>query len=154
LWAKVSKLRALSWPDRLRVAEALLALMAARIALAALPFRRIAAWLGREGVEGAPQAGAEREAQAMLVGRAVQRVAPHVPWDSRCLAQAIAGAWMLGRRGLPATIYFGVRKDPGAAFTAHAWLRCGGCIVTGAREHETFEIIARFSRAGREEISS
>ncbi len=146
MWPKLRRFLSLPWRTRLLLLEALLALLFARIAMAVLPFRRIAAWLGAEGWESSADAPADAEARAVEVGRAVTRVAPHVPWDSRCLAQALAGAWMLGRRGIPATLYFGVRKDPEQPFSAHAWLRCGKRIVTGEPEHKTFEVIARFSR--------
>jgi len=131
------------------VPEALTALLLARLSLALLPFRRIAAWMGTEGLESATEESAAVEARAVEIGAAVSLVARHVPWDSRCLAQALAGLGMLGKRGIPATLYFGVRKEPGVDFSAHAWLRCGSRIITGGPQHESFEVIARFARPGK-----
>lgn len=128
------------------VPEALVALLLARLALAFVPFRRIAAWMGTEGKETDAEETATMEARALEIGAAVSLVARHVPWDSRCLAQALAGSSMLGRRNIPATLYFGVRKELGVDFSAHAWLRCGSRIITGGPQHESFEVIARFAR--------
>jgi hypothetical protein len=81
---------------------------------------------------------------------AIQAMASRVPWDSRCLAQAIAGYRMLLKLGIASTVYFGVKKDPdqdpAMAFNAHAWLRCGSCIVTGEAGHADYRILCQFSR--------
>lgn len=138
---------ALPWAARGLLLEALLALMAARLAMALLPFRRIAAWLGSTEAESAAEVPEAVVAHATQVGWAVRAIAPWVPWDSRCLAQALAGTWMLRRRGIETTLYLGVRKESGKDFSAHAWLRCGSRIVTGAAGHKSFEVIARFSNA-------
>ena len=41
---------------------------------------------------------------------------------------------MLKRRGIPGTVYLGVMKDENRPVTlaAHAWVRCGSIILTGA----------------------
>jgi len=55
---------------------------------------------------------------------------------------------MLSRRGISATLYLGVARDendPGA-MAAHAWLRCGEVILTGAGGVERFSAISSFSR--------
>lgn len=146
LWRKARKFLALPWASRACLLEALLALMAARLAMALLPFRRIASWLGRTGAESPSVVSPTSTDTATRVGWAVRAIAPWVPWDSRCLAQALAGAWMLRRRGIPTTLYLGVRKEPGKDFSAHAWLRCGTGIVTGAPGHRSFEVIACFAQ--------
>jgi hypothetical protein len=145
LWRRARKFLALPWASRACLLEALLALMAARLAMALLPFRRIAAWLGHTGAESPAEVSPTSTDTATRVGWAVRAIAPWVPWDSRCLAQALAATWMLRRRGIPTTLYLGVRKEPGKDFSAHAWLRCGAGIITGAPGHRTFEVIACFA---------
>lgn len=133
-------------PARRRLlTEAFASLFLARAALAFVPFRRLAAWLGELDLEGASEIP-EAHGQAADIAWAIQAMASRVPWDSRCLAQALAGYRMLGKRGISATVYFGVKKDPRAPFSAHAWLRCGSCIVTGEGGHSDYRVLCRFSR--------
>jgi hypothetical protein len=118
-----------------------------RAAILVLPFRRITRLMGLapgENLGAADPALAERAAR---VGWAVRTVASRTPWQSACLAQALAGAILLRRHGLPGTIYLGVAKEAGAAnaLTAHAWLRCGDAILTGAAGRERFAVVAAFA---------
>ncbi len=126
--------------------EALIALLIARGAMALLPFRRIAAWLGTPGAESPATATAEEIRMAQEVGWAVGAVARRTPWDGRCLAQALAATGMLRRRGLEATVSFGAGQGESAGFNAHAWLRLGSCMVTGGAGQEHFKAFATFAR--------
>ena len=67
------------------------------------------------------------------------------PWDSNCLARAIAGKRMLWSRGLSSTLYLGVKKGDPKSLEAHAWLRCGEKIVTGVSGHDQFIVVATFA---------
>jgi len=127
--------------------EALGALTIARGAMALLPFRRIAAWLGTLGAESPATAAPEEIRSAEEVGWAVGVLARRVPWDGRCLAQALAATGMLRRRGLEGTISFGVRRGESAGFDAHAWLRLGSCVVTGGPGHQRFKTVTTFARS-------
>lgn len=111
-----------------------------------MPFRTIASRLGQAGEESADTISPSLDSIAERVGWAVETMARHLPWDSRCLAQAIAAWWMLARRGIHGTVYFGVARNPDKQFDAHAWLRCGMRIVTGGNGHEQFRVISCFSR--------
>jgi hypothetical protein len=126
--------------------EALIALAIVRIAMACLPFRRIAAWLGTPGVESPTTATAEETRIAEKIGWAVAAVGKRVPWDGRCFAQALAATSMLRRRGLEGTVSFGAGSGEAAGFDAHAWLRMGSCMVTGGPDHERFRTFTTFAR--------
>jgi hypothetical protein len=126
--------------------EALIALLMARAAMVFLSFRRIAIWLGTPGAESLAMATVEEIQIAQEVGWAVGAIARRVPWDGRCLAQALAAMGMLRRRGLEGSVSFGASQSDSAEFAAHAWLRLGSCIVTGGASHEHFKIITTFSR--------
>jgi hypothetical protein len=138
--------RALGPDRRARLREALAALFLARAALLCLPFRRIAAGLGAMGAESPLELPEQHHAAVEEVSWAVQAVAHRVPWDSRCLAQALAAYRLLKRRGIAATVYFGVKRDPAVPFSAHAWVRCGGRIVTGASGVEAYTVLMQFAR--------
>ena len=126
--------------------EALGALTIARGAMALLPFRRIAAWLGTPGAESPATAAPEEIRSAEEVGWAVGVLARRVPWDGRCMAQALAATGMLRRRGLEGTVSFGARRGESAGFDAHAWLRLGSCVVTGGPGHQRFKTFTTFAR--------
>ena len=127
--------------------EALGALAIARVAMALLPFRRIAAWLGTPGAESPATAAPEEIRTAEEVGWAVAVLARRVPWDGRCMAQALAATGMLRRRGLEGTVSFGARRGESAGFDAHAWLRLGSCVVTGGPGHQRFKTVTTFARS-------
>jgi hypothetical protein len=126
--------------------EALFALAVARIAMACMPFRRIAAWLGTPGTESPEVAPQTQIESARQIGWAVAVLARRVPWDGRCLAQALAASWMLRRRGLEGTVSLGAGRDSSRQFAAHAWLRFGPCWVTGGAEHGRFQTLTSFAR--------
>jgi hypothetical protein len=114
--------------------------------MAFLPFRRIAGWLGTPGAEGPTLATDEEIRIALEVGWAVGVVARRVPWDGRCLAQALAATRMLRRRGLEGTVSLGVSQGKSSEFDAHAWLRLGSCMVTGGPGHQRFKAFTTFAR--------
>jgi hypothetical protein len=114
--------------------------------MACLPFRRIAAWLGTPGAESPATATAEEIRIAQEIGWAVTAMGRRVPWDGRCLAQALAATGMLRRRGLEGTVSFGARQGESAEFAAHAWLCLGPCTVTGGAVRQGFQTFTTFAR--------
>jgi hypothetical protein len=120
--------------ERRLALEALRHLAWAKILVQVLPFPRLARRLGKPQTETSRTITPQERAIAAEISWAVQAVARHLPVGFVCLPQAVAAQAMLRRRGLSTTLYFGVafdqnRKD---ALTAHAWLRAGDRIVTGA----------------------
>lgn len=125
----------------LLVAEASLLLLGARLAVALLPFRRVARWLGTPVSpsalpEPAPRTGPD--SRAARVGWAVRFAAGRLPVEAVCLPQAMAARAMLRRRGIAATVHLGVMRDHAAALArdpdappAHAWLDASGQRITG-----------------------
>jgi transglutaminase-like putative cysteine protease len=146
VWNELKRYARISRARKMLLWEALAALAIAQLAMASLPFRRIAAWLGTPGAETPATATAEEMRVAQEIGWAVGVLARRVPWDGRCLAQALAATGMLRRRGLEGTVSFGARRGESAGFDAHAWLRLGSCMVTGGPGHERFQIFTTFAR--------
>jgi hypothetical protein len=151
VWAEIRRFGRLPFARKRLLGEALLSLAAARAAMALVRFRRIAAWLGTAGVVSSYTVTDEEIRIAEEIGWAVGVAAKRVPWDGRCLAQALAATGMIRRRGLEGTVSFGAGHEGGGAtdFGAHAWLQVGPCIVTGGDEHERFKTLATFSRKRR-----
>lgn len=133
--------------ERLLLLEAFALLGGARLLILAIPFRWLAVSLGKRMTESAPDLEPSALRQACMIGQAVRSAANNTPWESVCLPQAVAGQWMLKRRGINATLYLGVAKanDTSEKLSAHAWLRCGDRIITGAAGHRQFTVVASFS---------
>lgn len=146
----ISKFLALSWRDRLLLVEALLYLGGARLALLTIPFRQIAPRLGQQlPADDALPWRAPVSPTARRIGWAVETMSRHTPWESACLAQAMAGKFMLRRRGEASWLFLGTRKDEAGNLAAHAWLRSGNEILLGAGGHETFTALTSFSEVAR-----
>ncbi len=69
----------------------------------------------------------------------------HLPWECKCLAQAISGKMMLRRRQTPSTLYLGVAKKEDGDLNAHAWLRAGESIILGGGGLERFAVVSTFA---------
>lgn len=146
MWNDLKRIGRVSRAQRGLLWEAIAALAIARVALACVPFSRIAAWLGTAGAESPATVTPEQAQAAEAVGWAVSALARRVPWDGRCFAQALAASAMLRRRGVDGTVSFGVCEGASAGFEAHAWLRVGTRMVTGGDGYERFKAFTTFSR--------
>ncbi len=135
---------------RLLLAQAIVRLALARIALLVMPFQTLAARFGKMTPPGTEEGSARRPlsaaqiALAQDIGWAVTRAARYVPFRAVCLPQAIAAQVMLSRRGVASVMHFGVLKKPGEALAAHAWLSAAGIEVTGYPLEPGYVEMARF----------
>ena len=134
---------------RALVAEAVLCLLLARLALVFIPFPSLARRLGRfvppeEARRFAAEPTARHARLAADIGWAVTRAARNVPFRAVCLPQAMAARVMLERRGISSTMHFGAAKSTKTAFDAHAWLDAAGVEVTGYPVAKQFAEIACF----------
>ena len=134
----------LSWRERGLLLEATALTGLARLALLCVSFRRLAPWLGRTMGSTSEASDPMDEEISDGIRWAVTLASRHVAWESKCLVQAIAARAMLGRRGVPGTIYLGVARD-GGEIKAHAWLRTGRLIVTGAHDSVGFTVVSTFA---------
>lgn len=141
----IRKILALSGRERFLLVEAFIYLGLARAALLIIPFKHIAPHLGQQVRDDHIRILDEPSSTvARQVGWAVDVMSYHTPWESACLAQAIAGKFMLKRRGLTSLLYLGMKKDDTGTLTAHAWLQNGDAILLGGVGHEAFTILSVF----------
>ncbi len=141
----LAKFLTLSWPSRLLLLEAFFYLAAARAALVTLPFRRLAGYLGWQLNElQTPAPNMPVPPKARRIAGAVDLVARRTPWESTCLAQAIAAKFMLRRRRLSSLLCLGTRVDSSGKLVAHAWLRYGSEILLGGADHASFTLLSAF----------
>lgn len=137
--------RSRSFADYGLLAEAAGWLVAARLAVLVVPFRILSPRLGTHMAESPAEDDDRRGETLRRVGWALRAISRHVPWRSACLEQGLAGKMMLRRRGVPNTLYLGVARDPSARVQAHAWLRSGGLVVSGADGRERFTVVSTFA---------
>ena len=124
--AKPWRARGRNW---LTTARALGLLLAARLLIAALPFRIWRGWLGGRPVAAQPADAAAARRLAAQVERAAWRL----PFVVKCLPQAMALSWLLRSAGLPHSLVFAARP-PGnrdGSDDLHAWVEVAGRIVLG-----------------------
>lgn len=130
--------------EQLLHVEALFWVSLARIAIKVFPFKKIAGIIGKQGSE-SPMEGRGELKKLQRLTRVIERVGRNVPFEAKCLVQAISAKTMLHYRGLDSTLYVGVAKNPGEAMRSHAWLRHGEIIITGDECLEEFKVILTFS---------
>lgn len=151
-WLKFLKNALAKWRrrnrmERVLLLEAFLLLGVARLGVLILPFRWLAKSLGDHMKETDALLQPAEMQFARMVGGAVRSAAGYTPWGSVCLPQAVAAKWMLKRRRIPGTLYLGVMKNSTTPdqLVAHAWLRCGQFIITGAKGHRLYTVVSTFS---------
>src|SRR5690349_1547296 len=92
--------------------EAAVGLAMARVAIAILPFQRIAAWTTRGIGEHGP-VEPERGRAFDDVRCAMAAAAARLPGDGRGVTRALAAQAMLRRRGGPSALVYGARRQAG-----------------------------------------
>lgn len=127
---------ALKAGQRRWIVEAALFLALARLAVACIPFRLIARWLGPMVPPDAAQRTAAQEAsdlhdQLRFIRWSVNAVGRRQPFAAVCLPRALAARAMCRRRGIGSTLRLGSQVGQAAAVQTHAWLDAEGVGLTG-----------------------
>ena len=125
--------------------NALWSLGLARCAVTFLPFRRIAAGLGDVKTESPSTDAGDNRPEIEQIRWAIQAISSRLPGTRQCLVQGLAAKWILQRRRIPSTLYFGVTKDTKGNLKAHAWLRSGSQMVTGTEGRKQYSVVATFA---------
>lgn len=71
-----------------------------------------------------------------MIARMEAAAGRHLPFQPNCLEQSLTLWWLLRRRGIPADLRIGVRKDA-ASFEAHAWVESGGTVLSESGDEHT-----------------
>ena len=109
------------------LAQLVLLLPAVGASLRLLGFKRTRGLLERFVPSADPQRpdATTRPESANRIARLVAVAAHHGPYRATCLRQSLALWWLLRRRGIPAELRIGVRKD-NEDCQAHAWVERDG----------------------------
>ena len=135
-------MKTISLIDYVNFMEAWILLHISKLFILFMPFKKIAGKIGKLQVESSKFP--INSAKINDVEHAIRRASRFSLHKSKCYDHALTGKFMLKRRNLSATIYFGLAKDAQNGLSAHAWVRCGNRIVTGKKGMENFTVIAAF----------
>ena len=108
------------------------------------PFSELAPKIGTLGCE-TPIAPSSRT--AWMVHELMEAMFRRIRWKDSCLIRALTAKRILNSTGEKCTLYMGVSQKDGQRMTAHAWLRCGKCIVTGGESMAGYTVTATFGDA-------
>ncbi|MEI7847424.1 MAG: lasso peptide biosynthesis B2 protein [Chloroflexota bacterium] len=151
LLADFRKLSSRSLLELFLFSQAFFWLLVMQLGIAFFHFQDIARWIGlKTDVSTSPPAPVGGQFPvSKQIAWAISASARRTPWISTCLAQALACAILLRGWHIPGLVYLGLAKDASSkgGYAAHAWLRCGDAILTGASGHERFQVIAVFRTA-------
>ncbi len=131
----------ISWRERLLLAEAAVLLAFSSLAIAMLPFRWVTRLAGRDGAVSRVD---DAEGQVETVRWAVSACGRFAPWNPVCFQHGLAAHWMLRRRGLPSTLYYGASSDAERGVIAHVWIKSLDLPVIGCEEAGRYAILATF----------
>jgi hypothetical protein len=144
---RLRRFQQLSWRERGLLVQAMVSLVVAGVLLRLVPFERLTNWLCLRRAETPPEEDAHAEKLAAQIGWAIDAAANRSPLEFRCLPRALAATLVSRRYHLATTLYLGVTRAESGELKAHAWARCGSCVITGRSGQERFSVIACFSRA-------
>jgi hypothetical protein len=145
LTGKLQTLKGLPADTVLLFTKAVFISAAVRFTLLFLSFSRVMNWLGNAGKETPQHNSGIDEHYVQKVKTAVWLCNKYTPWKTECYVQALTARLLLRQKQVPSTIYIGFRKRAGGKFEGHAWLRSGELIVTGNKDHATFQVHSLFS---------
>ena len=125
--------------------EALITLLVADFSNRLRPLERTTRQLGNAQPLG--HTTTDKKSLALEIGKSVDSIARNLPWNITCLPQAVAVKRMLMRRGVPATLFFGVANNQqnSEKIEAHAWVAIANRIIIGGASSKSFTIVSAFA---------
>lgn len=139
------RLRALPWRDRLLLAETVVALASASVAVGLIPFRRI-----MSSLRAAPPADREPAAALDIIDRvrwAVEACGQRLPWRIVCFQKGLAFHRILRRRGIGTVLHYGVAQGDDSSLKAHVWISYQGRSMLGGEVAGDYVCLATFPAA-------
>lgn len=109
-----------------------------------LPKHKLESMLGTKGEESLQDETSENLKKAIYYATLVNYVAPHTPWESKCLVCAMTAQKLLEKQGIRSTLYLGIKKENNK-MVAHAWLRCGPLYLTGGNGN-SYVNVAKYAK--------
>lgn len=115
-----------------------------RICILIMPNKILEKMLGEKGMETLYDESAENLDTARHIASLINYIAPHTPWESKCLVCAMTTQKILDNHGIRSTLYLGLKKEDNS-MVAHAWLRCGPLYLTGGNGNG-YATVAKYTK--------
>lgn len=144
-------LRSISLRQCALLTEAAFFLPIAAAAIAFLPFTTVAR-LASGRVRG--PAKDPDQLRVRELGQTVSAVARRLPFRAKCFECGLAVQWMLRRRRIVSTLFYGAGLTSDNELSAHVWVRAGELDVVGCGNASDFAILARFPEPDRPAVPS
>ncbi len=127
--------------------EALVCLIRADLRIRKRPLKAVTDTLGTEQNPSHVTLDKSQLDAALDVGHTIEMIAKNMPWSVLCMPQAVAVKWMLQRRGIPCTLYFGTKGDRRAdnSLEAHAWVAIDNRIIIGGAHSKEHTALSAFA---------
>ena len=121
------------------LAESLVVMTLARVALRVLPARKILAWQTKPVRATGSEADMARHRQR--VAWAVDVVAKRGPVAFVCFPRCLAVSYLLRARGVATRLHYGAAREGGQLVT-HTWLESGGEVLVGGEVKADYSTLA------------
>jgi hypothetical protein len=121
-------------------AEAGLALLLASIVIRVAPLGSV---LRSRPRSEEPRDSSVEDQDLAVIRRFIAAWSRRLPWRTMCFEQGLAAHWMLRRRGLASTLYYGAATIDGE-LKAHVWVKSGERDVVGCEIADDYALLARF----------
>lgn len=135
------------WDEWLMLAEAVMRLAGAALAIRLFPFKFVVRKAGSVGSGTSRQAGDSFRA-AQKARWAIKAAAPYLPWKTACFQEGLALHRMLRRRGISSFLHYGVGRFGQNGLSAHVWVTVEGKILIGEEEARSHACLATFPPKG------
>ena len=117
--SKFNRFRKLPFREKMLIGEALFYVYLAKVVSTILPFKYCVRLMSKELKN---ETSSDHEFLLSLKD-ALLRTKIFIFWKNACLVQSIAAKWILNRRNIKSTMFFGFNFDEGTKFIAHAWVQ-------------------------------
>ena len=141
---KIGKYICLTKEEKALFRQALYLMIGWKMRIILFPMRKYAKFLGKKG-EDSVNSDVSKDYLINKFTQAIHRADSVLPWESKCLTEAIATKRLLERYNIKSTLFLGVTKDENQKLIAHAWLRYGEHIISGERGYLRFTIVEKFT---------
>jgi hypothetical protein len=136
--------RRIEW--RWMIVQAVFYLLAARLALAVVPFRRLTWFFERPARQPEVIGQARIHLRKQVRGAIIYAYRRVLFGRATCFHRGMAAQVMLRHRGVGTTLYYGAARLPGHGLSAHVWVQDGeegvmGCLVA---QQNRFGVLARY----------
>ncbi len=118
-------------------------------AIRMITMKKLASLMGHyfENRQVAVIANDEQRVKASRIGKLMTSVGKNVPWECKCLSEALCVKWLLNYYKIPSVFYLGAKLDSEdkAGMKAHAWITVGPYFVIGGPGHKDYQVVATFT---------